>query len=245
MKQYHICPIAMVTNGRRDMSHHTYRMNYGQPLLTATYAWYIDGPELKILVDTGCTADIFHAHGSQTEEDVQSLEEGLDKLGLKPEDIDIVILTHLHFDHVALANKFHKAKFIAQKVELDFALKPHVLASFGYDQNLIEDLKLDLIQGDKEIVEGVRILLTPGHTPGGQSVMVETPKGIAAIPGFCCVMANFEPPPSARARGLEVAAPGSHTDALQAYDSALRIKRTADIILAAHDVSFVGIDRIP
>ena len=74
---------------------------------------------------------------------------------------------------------------------------------------------------------------------------VRTPKGLAAITGFCCVMANFDPPPAAKARGWVVVAPGLHTDALQAYDSALRIKQTAEIILALHDVSFVSKDIIP
>ena len=208
------------------------------------YVWYIEGSESKVLVDVGCALETFLARGVKHTE-IQSLEDGLAKLGLKPEDIDIVIITHLHFDHVEYAYKFTNAKFIVQKKELDYALNPHQLFRDTYKPWLFKDLNYEVVDGDKEIMDGIRVMLTPGHSPGGQSVAINTHQGIAIITGFCCIMANFEPPPELVAEGYEVMASGSHTNAEHAYDSALRVKKEADIIVAVHDVAFEDRDSIP
>jgi N-acyl homoserine lactone hydrolase len=86
------------------------------------------------------------------------------------------------------------------------------------------------VEGDAEIVPGVSVLLTPGHTPGGQSVVVNTKKGKAVITGFCCNEQNFP------ASGPVVPS-GVHLDLIQAYESARRVKETADILIPLHDLS--------
>jgi len=115
----------------------------------------------------------------------------------------------------------------------------------AYDEKLFKDLNFEIVDGDKEIMEGVNVLLTPGHTPGAQSVSVETTQGLAIITGFCCVSDNFELTPELKAKGLQAVAPGIHVNLFQAYDSALRVKQTADILLPLHDASFIDRDRIP
>lgn len=244
MGGYSIRPVPLYT-GPRDMSQWTYLMNYGQRVETCHYVWYIEGSSPRILVDAGADAELSRANGFSEDDDIQSVEQGLRKIGLKPEDIEIVILTHLHADHVALAGKFNKARFIVQKAELEFALNPHPVHVGNYDSSLFNGLDLEVIEGDKEIIDGVRVFLTPGHSPGAQSVAVETPGGTAVITGFCCTLDNFNPPPQLEARGCPVVAPSIHTDALQAYDSALKVKQVADIILPAHEAAFIDRDRIP
>ncbi len=245
MSKYWIRPIPLC-QGPRDGSNWTYLMRMGKSAGMCCYVWYIEGSEPKTLVDAGCSAQDFLNHG-QSEEDIQSVEEGLGKLGLKPEDIDIVIITHLHFDHIYLASKYKNAKFIIQKDELDYALNPHPMeAKLGYfDKRLFKDLNIEVIEGDKEIIEGVRVVLTPGHTSAGQSVVIETPKGTAVITGFCGTLDNFDPPPEAKAKGFEVVAMLRHINVLQAYDSVLKVKKMADIILPLHEPSFVNVARIP
>jgi len=243
MKEYHIRPI-LLTEGPRDMSLYTYRMNFGQLVDTAHYVWYIEGSEPKVVVDAGVTAEMNLERGRTVEKNVQSLEEGFNKLGLKLGDISTVILTHLHWDHVALASEFPAARFVVQKAELDFASNPHPYAK-EFEKKLFEGLEFEVVEGDKEIIEGVKVMLTPGHTPGGQSVAVRTPKGTAIIAGLCSISENFYPPESANTRGLPIVPPGIHLDVLQAYDSILRIKQTADIIVPLHTTNFIGKDRIP
>jgi len=178
-----------------------------------------------------------------TEEKIQSLEDGLGKIGLEPEDIEIVILTHVHWDHVGLASKLSKAKFIIQKAELEFARNPHETQKHFYDKGLMEGLNLEVIEGDRKIIDGVEVLFTPGHSPGGQSVVVDTPKGTAIITGFCAILDNFDPPEEVK--GPPVIPPGIHIDITQVYDSVLKVKQMADFILPLHDNRFISIDKIP
>ena len=243
MKKHYIRPIPLA-KGPRNTASFMYRMIKGEEIYNCCYVWYIDGAKPNILVDAGETAEMYRKRG-HVEDHIQSLDEGLNKWGLKPEDIDIVIVTHLHSDHIALAPRYTRARFIVQKAELDFGLHPHPLGAPSYHVEQFRDLNLDIISGDKEITEGVSVLLTPGHSPGGQSVAVSTPAGTAIITGFCCLQDNFNPPKTGRYRSYEVVPPGYSLNALEAYDSLLRVKRSADIPIAIHDIKFEHVDRIP
>jgi glyoxylase-like metal-dependent hydrolase (beta-lactamase superfamily II) len=105
---------------------------------------------------------------------------------LTPSDIDMVILTHLHFDHcggntVLRDNKiipaFPRARYITQKVEWEKAVSPNERTRASYvKDNLIpirEAGLLELIEGDREIAPGVSVKVTGGHTRGHQIVFVE------------------------------------------------------------------------
>jgi N-acyl homoserine lactone hydrolase len=246
MEKYWIRPIALC-KGKREGSIHTYMTNFGKPSGMAVYSWYIEGSQPKTLVDVGCQADLLISHVGAPTDHIQSIEDGFKKVGIKMADIEQVIVTHLHGDHVALAPKFPKAKFIVQKAEMEAFLHPHpytALTGF-YNKEWLQGAKIETIERDVEIRSGIRVMLTPGHTPGAQSVVIETPKGIAVITGFCCTFDNFNPPEKSRAKGLEVIPSGRHVNPLQAYDSILKVKKTGYYIIPNHDDGFVGTDRLP
>lgn len=239
---YVIKPIALL-KGIRDMSQWTYRWNIGKKVKTACYLWYIQGSDPITVVDTGAQEDHYNNEFPMTT--IVSLDQGLKSVGLKLEDIKQVIVTHLHFDHIALANKYKNATFIVQKKELEFANNPHVFNAVDYNTRYFEDLKFKIIDGDYEIMPGVTALLTPGHSPGGQSIQIETLKGKAVITGFCSQMSTFIQTPFMKEKGLEVAACGLHIDCREVYDSALKVKNIADIIIPLHDPMFIGLKSIP
>ena len=135
----------------------------------------------------------------------------------------------------------------AQEDEIRFALAPHPLFAHLYDINLIRVLKFQSLKGDAEIGSGIKVLLTPGHTPGAQSVAIETAKGIAVITGFCCINEIFYVPPETReiSPSWLVHTPGIHTDALAAYDSTLKVKGVADILVSNHDPALMKTEAIP
>ena len=227
----------------------TYLLGFLPPHNMGFYVWYIEGPEKKIIVDAGGTLEglalwlQFVATGASGTP-IQSIEQGLSDAGLKPEDIDTVILTHLHADHVELAGQFANAKFVVQKSELDFALNPHPATAAFFNKELFNGLDFQIVDGDEEIIDGVRVLLTPGHTAGGQSVAVETNSGTAVITGFCCVRQNFEPPEMLKEM-MPILTPGIHQNALQLFDSMLKVKETADTIVPLHESEFLEVERIP
>ena len=238
---YTIKPLALC-DGIRDMSQWTYRWNIGKKVKSACYVWYLEGSDPVTLVDAGAQGEHFNPEFPMTTR--VSFEEGLDSLGLRAEDVGTIIVTHLHFDHVALADRYPNAEFVVQKRELEFARNPHVFNAVDYNKKYFEGLKFKVVDGDAEPAPGITLLLTPGHSPGGQSVQVETRGGKAIITGFCSQMSTFTQTEFMKERGLEVAACGLHTDCREAYDSALRVKELADIIIPLHDPAFVAGERI-
>src|SRR3989337_2625737 len=88
-----------------DKSLMTYRMNFGQTIRSVGYVWYIEGLKEKILVGAGANAHYLSAVRGMPAQEIQTLDTGLRKLGLSFDDIDLVILTHLHTDHVAEARR--------------------------------------------------------------------------------------------------------------------------------------------
>jgi len=125
------------------------------------------------------------------------LEKNLNSLGLKPEDIDIVILSHLHLDHSGgtikldgkgtKAPRFPNAKHIVQKREFEDALKPDERTAATYVPKnffiLQEHNLLELVEGEKEVIPGIKVLPTGGHSGGHQAVLIQTQEEVILCPG--------------------------------------------------------------
>ena len=237
-----IHPIPVDQHGG-SKSRMTYRCFEFEQLTTVRYVWYIEGTERGILVDAGADVDYSLNVVGMPCEEIQTLDSGLSKLGLSFDDIDLIILTHLHWDHVAQARRFPKAKFVVQRDELDFAQNPHPLFAKTYHREFFDGLNLKVINGDAKISEEISVIKTPGHSPGGQSVCIKTARGLAIISGLCTIRENFEPPSSLNTT-LPVIAPALHTNVLDAYDS-VRIKEMADIVVPLHEPEYLEKSSIP
>jgi N-acyl homoserine lactone hydrolase len=237
MKEYVIHPLVIGAN-ETDQGIMTYLRGYGKRIWIPVYAFLIEGEEENILVDTGLEQFVVPEHvGREHGLKIQEFEEALEDHGLRPEDIDIIIHTHLHNDHCENDQKCPQAKIVVQKAEYDFFLDPHPL-DHRYYPDLLDGLRIEIVEGDVSFRDGIDLIFTPGHTPGGQSVAVRTSGGRAIITGFCCNAMNF--PPDAPA-----VPPGVHTDAIAAFESARKIREMADILIPLHDLSIGRIGRIP
>lgn len=226
----------LIVEAPNDKSLMTYMMNMGTSINLGVYIWLVEGASKNVLIDAGCSADY-------SSKQVSTQEMELEKVGLTVEDIDIVILTHLHLDHAQDAEKFKNAKFVVQKSELEFAANPHPTQADWFVK--IPPDRVEIVDGDKEILEGIRVIHTPGHTPGGQSVLIETEKGTVCLSGLCTILENFYPPQELRQMGVRAITPGIHTNALQAYDSLIKILESADQVIAIHDILYKSVERIP
>jgi len=146
-----------------------------KPLLILT-----DGGE-KVLVDTGI-GELPESHRKffpvKRKAD-ETLKAQLMKHGLKPDDIDIVINTHLHFDHCGNNRLFKKARFVVQKDELKYACEPERFQQAAYVREFfdVEGLNYETVRGRSRVCEGVTVMRTPGHSIGHQSVVVEGDDG--------------------------------------------------------------------
>ena len=117
-----------------------------------------------------------------------SLEDGLTQAGVRPEDVKIVINTHLHFDHAggntfidesgAVKATFPNARYIVKQGEYDYATHTNERTAASYFERnyvpLAASGQLELVSREKEIVKGIRVVPTPGHTPFHQSVLIES-----------------------------------------------------------------------
>jgi glyoxylase-like metal-dependent hydrolase (beta-lactamase superfamily II) len=112
----------------------------------------------------------------------------LGEIGLTPEAVDLVTISHLHFDHAGGTSRFPKARFILQRRELEYAagaLPHNSAARFGFvAEDVLALVRLNwegrvlLVDGDAEAVApGLDVYLTPGHTAGTMTACLATVKG--------------------------------------------------------------------
>jgi len=126
-----------------------------------------------------------------------SVEQSLSEIGLKSEDIDIVIATHAHFDHIGAGTKanedgkiiptFPNAKYYFQRGEWEDALNPDERTKATYfKENLLplqEQSLVELIDGDAQILANIRVEKTGGHTKHHQMIIIESDGKTAVYPG--------------------------------------------------------------
>jgi glyoxylase-like metal-dependent hydrolase (beta-lactamase superfamily II) len=155
----------------------------------------VDTGRNKVLIDTGYGGKL-----SEKEKRIYAAEQGsplidsLAQIGVAPDEIDTVVLSHLHFDHAGGGTEsnadelgkptFSNAEYVVQRREwmLATADLPELRGTYP-SQNLLPLRDADclrLIDGDVEIVPGIHSIVTGGHTPAHQSVLVES-GGCAAV----------------------------------------------------------------
>jgi glyoxylase-like metal-dependent hydrolase (beta-lactamase superfamily II) len=163
----------------------------------------------RVLVDTGM--------GDRwTEREVRmygidrstTLLDGLRARGLGPEDIDVVVNTHLHFDHAggntrregdSVVPTFPRARYVVQRGEWEDARHPHERSRASYREDdfvpVAEAHQLDLIDGETEVAPGVRAVPVGGHTTHHQMVVVERGGETLVVPTDLLPTASHLPLP--------------------------------------------------
>jgi glyoxylase-like metal-dependent hydrolase (beta-lactamase superfamily II) len=120
---------------------------------------------------------------------------------------------------------------------------------FRYLEDYILDIEengqIESVICDKEILPGIQVIHTPVHTDGGLTVLIDTPKGKAAITGFCVIKENFCPPKEIRAMEMDVIPPGTCVHTYEAYDIMTKVKNMAEILLPLHEPEFAALESIP
>lgn len=205
--------------------------------------YLIEGPE-TILVDTSFgdpermteSHPGFECHRSRG----QQLDYALNTHGYAPTDIDIVVFTHLDWDHCYNLDYFDEATtLVVQREELKYAKNPYPPHAIRYEaasnqedeqQQPWIDRGLTPIEGRTELCPGVVAFPTPGHTPGHQSLAVETEDGRTvvaadAVPTFANIDSDSGEP-----RQL-----GGAIDEIAWWKSATAVLNQADTILPGHD----------
>jgi len=147
-----------------------------------------------VLIDTGAgnkeDAKFYEIYGIENagSSGPTALEDGIRAAGHRPEDVSIVINTHLHFDHAggntfrdaggAIRASMPNARYVVQRGEHHFATHVNERTAASYFAHNFEPIReagrLDFVEGEREIVPGITVLPTPGHVPFHQSVLLRS-----------------------------------------------------------------------
>lgn len=174
-----------------DLSLFTARRNMGNVFDCPVLAYIIMGGEKPILVDTGPSSEEFGVkhHRPMIKKPEQELPAALKKLGVDPASIETVIFSHLHWDHTFNLESLVNARFYVQESELAYAVAPLPIDRHAYEAFVpgitppwmaVYD-RIVPVKGDTQIAPGVKVILTPGHSPGSQCVVVNTAEGAWVI----------------------------------------------------------------
>jgi N-acyl homoserine lactone hydrolase len=218
----------------------TYMRGWGATVDIPLIMFVIEGGDSPVVVDTG--ADVsraweFHQIRMEQAPDEQP-EAALRSIGVTPEDVRLVVNTHLHWDHSSNNHLFPNARILVQRSELDFARNPvdwhkrqfEVVPEVAPSWQRTED-RITAVDGDLELTPGIALVSLPGHTPGSQGVLVDTVSGRYLIAGDCVYLyENWEG--DANANHIPS---GFYTDLVAYEQSLLRIEGFNCEVIPSHD----------
>jgi glyoxylase-like metal-dependent hydrolase (beta-lactamase superfamily II) len=222
-----------------------YLTSFGQKLEAQVVVWLIKGGERIVLVDSGSGTPglVERRFGRELlQNEGQRPEAALRAAGVEPEDVEVVVQTHLHWDHCLSLHEdpYPNAEFLIQRDELLYAGAPYPAHNALYDRAVVEQFvptygrgrsRVRVIEGDLRVMPGVSVIATPGHSPGLQAVLVQTETTRYAI-------ASDNVPFHSSWRGPMVEdwiPPGVHVRLDDCYRSNQRLAASADVILPSHD----------
>jgi glyoxylase-like metal-dependent hydrolase (beta-lactamase superfamily II) len=148
------------------------------------YVWVISGSNRTVVVDTGFGEEVGRKRRRQI---IRPVAEGLRAIGVAPEKVEDVIITHMHYDHAGNIPLFPRARYHLQDKEMEFATGRcmcHAMMRHGYEADdvvhlvrCVFDQRVHFHDGAAELAPGIEVHCIGGHTKGLQSVRVRTRRG--------------------------------------------------------------------
>jgi glyoxylase-like metal-dependent hydrolase (beta-lactamase superfamily II) len=186
MNVWHIDVVDVATIPRLPLSGFLPTAKADEFIDVPCFAFVLTSEKGTVVVDTGpdpvrAVRAGFTARGQPRQAMIAALAER----GRGPDDVDFVVHTHLHYDHMQNDGLFPRATVVVAEQEARWAAGP---AADRFCLSITEFLsqlagRLRLIDAEQEITPGVTIMPTAGHTPGHQAVLVNTASGTACIAG--------------------------------------------------------------
>ena len=236
LPQYEIYALRYATRPAKRSDHFIGGDPHDGPMPMDYFLWVVRGGGRTVVVDTGFTAEVATARGRTF---LIQPTELLRRLGVTPESVGDVVLTHLHYDHAGNLDKFRNAAFHVQDEELAFATGRYMCFHrfrHGYEVDDVVDLvrlvykdRVHFYKGDAELAPGISLHRIGGHTAGMQCVRVHTARGWVVLASdtthFYENMESQRPFTTAFHLG----------DMLEGFETLRRLADTPEHIVPGHD----------
>ncbi|MGI9049291.1 MAG: N-acyl homoserine lactonase family protein [Rubrobacteraceae bacterium] len=185
---YEVYAVRYATRAARSNEHFHGHDPHDAPMPMDYFVWAVVSEEHTIVIDVGFSAEVAARRGRHH---LRCPTEGLRELGIDSEAVPLVILTHLHYDHIGNLEKFPAATFVVQEEEMKFwtgryAGRPHFREIVETEDvlHLVRENfagRLRFVAGSEEIAPGIEVHLTGGHSHGLQVVRVKTVRGSVVL----------------------------------------------------------------
>ncbi|MBY6092562.1 N-acyl homoserine lactonase family protein [Maritimibacter alkaliphilus] len=212
------------------------------PLPLDFYSWLLRCGDEVIVVDTGMDPAKAAKHGHNH---LLSPVDALRTLGVEAAEVETVILTHAHYDHLGFLDAFPAARFHMQAAEMDYVtgpwmMKPWFRRAYEVDEitrlvQLLHGGRLDLHGREARIAEGVTVHWVGGHCAGQEIVRVRTARGWVVLASDA--LHYYEE----YARGVPFAVVYSSAEMIAAHDVIRALADSDSHVLPAHDPQMVDL----
>ncbi|HYZ20756.1 MAG TPA: N-acyl homoserine lactonase family protein, partial [Rhodopila sp.] len=189
--QYELFALRYATRPARRHEHFIGGDPHDGPMPMDYFVWLARNADRAVVIDIGFTAESGGKRGRMLE---RNPIDSLSLLGVDPARVEDVILTHMHYDHVGNFHKFPKARFHLQEPEIHYAVgrymrHRHLARSFEPDDvcgivRLNFDGRVMYHNGPADILPGISVVPTGGHSAGLQFVKVNTKRGVVVLASY-------------------------------------------------------------
>jgi glyoxylase-like metal-dependent hydrolase (beta-lactamase superfamily II) len=200
------------------------------------YVWLIRGPHGNFVVDTGMDEAMASKRGRRVE---RPIGEGLRALGVAPDAVQHVVVTHMHFDHAGNYDLFPNARYHLQDTEMGYATGRcmcHAMMRWPFEEDDVIAMvrkvfagRVDFHDGDDQLAPGITLHKIGGHSKGLQCVRVKTRRGNVVLASDAThLYAHFE-------QGRVFPVVYSVGDTLEGYATLKRLAESGKHIIPGHD----------
>ncbi len=235
MAKYKVTILKM-GNLNGEKSSMTMGRHFGESTDIPMFSVAVEGEGHKIILDTGIKSFewVRENLGEMyviTQEKDETMEGALAHIGWKPEEIDIVINTHLHYDHCGNNYLFKNAKFYVQRSEWEAAFDPVENQKCFYYEELfgwqaVPYTSWKFIEGEAEILPGIKVIPFGGHSIGSQGIFINTENGVVCFAADTVgVLENL----------YENVLPNIMTNVEAGFKTFEIVRNNADFVIPGHD----------
>jgi len=171
----------------------TDEIDHENRLLQALNCLLVETPAGRVLIETGIGERLPDKTREMRRYEGTPIVPALEAAGFDPGSVDLVVMSHLHFDHAGGLMRadggkaFPRAKIVAQQAEWEIALSDNSRIVASYDQlelRLVQRWgRAGMVDGDVELLPGVSVIRTGGHSKGHQAIVIRGPRGPLAFFG--------------------------------------------------------------